>query len=171
MADKVITDFIRALRSADIRVSTGESIDAARAVRLIGYDDRAKLADTLRCVLAKSPEEKATHDRLFDLYFSRALDTASKSVSNAAPGDTETDTTSEDMLSLIESADEAKITIALEKAGQEAEIQDIEFSTQVSFFAQKMMKSMGLERLETKMMDAFRRQTDEGEGEAEKLIE
>ena len=171
MADKVITDFIRALRSADIRVSIGESIDAARAVRLIGYADRAKLADTLRCVLAKSPEEKATHDRLFDLYFSRALDTASKSVSNAAPGDTETDTTSDDMLSLIESGDEAKITIALAKAGQEAEIQDIEFSTQVSFFAQKMMKSMGLERLDTKMMDAFRRLTDEGEGEAEKLIE
>ena len=71
MAEQVLTDFIRALRSADVRVSTGEAIDAAEAVKLIGYADRQRLLDTLRCVLAKSPTEKEAHDRLFDLYFSR----------------------------------------------------------------------------------------------------
>ena len=71
MAEHILTDFIRALRSADVRVSTGETIDAAKAVSMIGYSDRDRLSNTLRCVLAKSPEEKATHDRLFDLYFAR----------------------------------------------------------------------------------------------------
>ena len=71
MAEQVLTDFIRALRSADVRVSTGEAIDAAEAVKLIGYSDRQRLLDTLRCVLAKSPAEKLAHDRLYDLYFSR----------------------------------------------------------------------------------------------------
>ena len=52
MAEQVLTDFIRALRSADVRVSTGEAIDAAEAVKLIGYADRQRLSDTLRCVLA-----------------------------------------------------------------------------------------------------------------------
>ncbi|MEO1101019.1 MAG: VWA domain-containing protein [Pseudomonadota bacterium] len=169
MAEQVLTDFIRALRSADVRVSTGEAIDAANAVKLMGYADRTRLSDTLRCVLAKSPAEKATHDRLFDLYFSR------KAPETPSP---ETDDSSEDgdeggsdMLDLIESGDETQIAMALEQAGEEAGIAEIRFSTQVPYFAQQMMKAMGVERLEGQMMDAFREKTDEGDERAQELID
>ena len=70
--EKQISNFIRALRSADVRVSTGEALDAARTVAMIGYDDRALMKDSLACVLAKSESEKQVHDRLFELYFSSA---------------------------------------------------------------------------------------------------
>jgi len=175
MAEQVLTDFIRALRSADVRVSTGEAIDAARAVSLIGYQDRTELADTLRCVLAKSPDEKATHDRLFDLYFSRRpLPESSSSLSPEASDNEGAPDASEqapDLLDLAAEGDETQIAIALEKAGQEAGITDIQFSTQIAYYTQQMLKSMGLDRMEAAMMDAFRERTREGEARAEDLIE
>lgn len=171
MAEQVLTDFIRALRSADVRVSTGEAIDAARAVSVIGYEDRQQLADTLRCVLAKSPDEKTTHDRLFDLYFSRQP-VSPPPESSASDDQSESDGDSaSDLLDLVESGDETQIAVAMEQAGQEAQIADIRFSTQISYYTQQMMKSLGLERLEAQMMDAFRERTAEGEARAEDLID
>ena len=64
--DRQITSFIRALRASDVRVSTGEALDATRAVSVTGYSDRTLMKDALRCTLAKSPEEKITFDDLFD---------------------------------------------------------------------------------------------------------
>ncbi len=168
MAEQVLTDFIRALRSAEVRVSTSEAIDAVNAVKLIGYGDRTRLADTLRCVLAKSPAEKHAHDRLFELYFSRqtlpedqpAHDSQSRQ-NSAAP----------DLLTLTQSGDEAAIAMALEQAAQDTRLADIRFSTQVPYFAQQMLKAMGLERLEAEMMTAFKQRTAEGDKQAAALIE
>ena len=170
MAEQVLTDFIRALRSADVRVSTGEAIDAAEAVKLIGYADRQRLSDTLRCVLAKSPAEKLAHDRLFDLYFSRQA--IPQSAPESAPVElSDSSDRPGDILDLMQSGDETAIAMAMERAGQEAGLQDIRFSTQISYYAQQMMKSLGVDRLETEMMQAFRERTEDGQAHAEELIE
>ncbi|PKQ04841.1 MAG: VWA containing CoxE family protein [Alphaproteobacteria bacterium HGW-Alphaproteobacteria-11] len=66
---EVLGDFIRALRSADVRVSTSESIDAGRVVGLVGLDDRMTLRDALAQVLAKSEDEKAAFEETFDAFF------------------------------------------------------------------------------------------------------
>ncbi|MBX3493127.1 MAG: VWA domain-containing protein [Parvibaculum sp.] len=66
---EVLGDFIRALRSADVRVSTSESIDAGRVVGLVGLDDRMTLRDALAQVLAKSEDEKAAFEETFDVFF------------------------------------------------------------------------------------------------------
>ncbi|MDJ0921484.1 MAG: VWA domain-containing protein [Henriciella sp.] len=171
MAEQVLTDFIRALRSADVRVSTGESIDAARAVSIIGYEDRERLSDTLRCVLAKSPAEKATHDRLFDLYFSRSQ---TPNTSDSESAETETDQGGDaapDMLSLLESGDETQIAIAMEQAARDVDLADIQFATQVPYYSQQMMKALGVERLESEMMDAFRARSPDGDQRAQDLID
>ena len=42
-----LLDFVRAARSAGVRVSPAETIDAARAVEAVGLDDRERLRDTL----------------------------------------------------------------------------------------------------------------------------
>ena len=170
MAERILTDFIRALRSADVRVSTGEAIDAARAVSVMGYDDREALADTLRCVLAKSPTEKATHDRLFELYFSRRP----SAPNTEAPGtQQESGSASDvpDLMDLIDQPSETELAMAMERAGQVASVEDIRFSTQIPYFAQQMMKAMGVDRLEDKMMQAFGEKTPQGEAEAQRLID
>ncbi|MEM9939574.1 MAG: VWA domain-containing protein [Pseudomonadota bacterium] len=171
MAEQVLTDFIRALRSADVRVSTGEAIDAARAVAMIGYSDRVRLSDTLRCVLAKSPVEKETHDRLFDLYFARSQSSDTSS-SEAADQPTSDDSeTTPDMLSLLENGDETQIAIAMEQAAREVDLADIQFATQVPYYSQQMMKALGVERLESEMMDAFRERSEAGDTRAQELID
>ncbi|OYU79008.1 MAG: VWA containing CoxE family protein, partial [Burkholderiales bacterium PBB5] len=68
--DRVLSGFVRALRSAGAEASTAETIDAARAVALVGYADRASLKASLGVALAKSQGEKLLHDKIFDLYFS-----------------------------------------------------------------------------------------------------
>ncbi|MEL7039970.1 MAG: VWA domain-containing protein [Pseudomonadota bacterium] len=171
MAEQVLTDFIRALRSADVRVSTGEAIDAAQAVKLIGYADRQRLLNTLRCVLAKSPAEKLAHDRLFELYFSRQALPQTPPPDETAPDETDPSEGTDDMLDLLERGDETQIAVAMERAGQAAGLQDIRFSTQISYYAQQMMKALGVERLEGEMMQAFRARTEDGQAQAEALIE
>ena len=66
---EVLGDFIRALRAADIRVSTSESIDAGRVVGIVGLDDRRTLKDALAQVLAKSEDEKTAFGETFDSFF------------------------------------------------------------------------------------------------------
>lgn len=67
---EVLGDFIRALRAADIRVSTSESIDAGNVVGLVGLDDRLTLRNALSQVLAKSEDEKQAFEETFDTFFS-----------------------------------------------------------------------------------------------------
>ena len=68
--DQLLTNFIRALRNADVRISTAETLDAFSAVQLVGYRDRQLLKDSLGLVLPKTADEKAAFDTCFDQFFS-----------------------------------------------------------------------------------------------------
>ena len=132
MSARLLSDFIRALRASDVRVSTGEAIDAAGAMQIVGFKDRTLLRDTLGMVLAKSPDEKEAHDRLFDLFFARDVRERNTASDDQQSGDQSDGGGPEsgaqpDMQSLIESGDEAAIAMALEQAGQEAGLTDIRF--------------------------------------------
>ena len=67
--DRTISNFIRALRNADVRVSTAETLDALGAVELVGYRDKAYLKRSLATVLPKTVDEKDTFDACFDQFF------------------------------------------------------------------------------------------------------
>ena len=67
--ERTLSNFVRALRNADIRVSTAETLDAMSAVDLVGYEDREFLKRSLSLVLPKTPDEKATFDACFDQFF------------------------------------------------------------------------------------------------------
>ncbi len=69
-AGQPLLRFFEAARGAGVRISPAESIDAVRAVRVVGYADRAVLRDTLGLVLAKTPEEKRALAECFELIFS-----------------------------------------------------------------------------------------------------
>ena len=83
--ERTLTRYIRALRSAGAGVSTTEAMDAARTVEVVGWEDRSVLKTALGTVLAKSVEEKAIHEQLFELYFSR--EAAAASASEGQPGE------------------------------------------------------------------------------------
>jgi uncharacterized protein with von Willebrand factor type A (vWA) domain len=68
--DILLTNFIRALRNADVRISTSETLDAFKAAQLVGYADRTLLKNSLALALPKTIDEKAAFDACFDQFFS-----------------------------------------------------------------------------------------------------
>ena len=67
--ESTLTDFVRVLRNAEIRVSPAETMDAARALELVGYADRERVRQVLAATLAKSIDEKALFDECFERFF------------------------------------------------------------------------------------------------------
>ena len=45
--DRTLTNFIRSLRMAEVRISPAETLDAMNTVELVGYKDRAMLKHSL----------------------------------------------------------------------------------------------------------------------------
>jgi uncharacterized protein len=86
--DQLLTQFIGALRNADVRISTAETLDAMGAVELVGYSDRRLLKDSLALVLPKTLDEKAAFDTCFDQFFSFG-DRLSRPPPGAAASDAE----------------------------------------------------------------------------------
>src|SRR5262245_26761372 len=68
--ERTLSNFIRALRNAEVRVSTAETLDAFNAMELVGYRDRAFLKDALSMVLPKTADEKDVYSECFDSFFS-----------------------------------------------------------------------------------------------------
>lgn len=171
--EKQISNFIRALRSAEVRVSTGEALDAARTVAMIGYGDRPLLKDSLACVLAKSESEKEIHDRLFDLYFSRAPARTSAPQEHSGPSESAEDPAdaAERLSQLTQEGNEQALASAIERAAEQAGVNDIRFSTQVAYFSQAMVRAMGGEALQQRLLEALQGRTPQDDAEAERLID
>ena len=66
---QILSDFIRALRAQDVRISPAEAIEAGQALELLGYENREILKQGLSNALAKSVDEKGAFDETFDKYF------------------------------------------------------------------------------------------------------
>ncbi len=67
--DRTLTNFIHALRNAEVRISTAETLDAFNTVELVGYRDRQFLKHSLALVLPKTEAEKEIFDTCFDQFF------------------------------------------------------------------------------------------------------
>lgn len=67
--ETLLTNFIAALRLADVQVSPAETLDALAVLRVIGIHDRARLHDALALTLAKSCAEKERFAACFEMFF------------------------------------------------------------------------------------------------------
>ena len=67
--DATFTHLVTALRNADIRVSTAETLDAFRVLSHVGIRDKTLLRDSLELTLAKSRDEKKRFDETFERFF------------------------------------------------------------------------------------------------------
>ena len=64
-----VVDFVKVLRTADVKVSPAETLDAMEAIDMTGVTDRQFLKNSLSLVLSKTPEEKATFEDCFERFF------------------------------------------------------------------------------------------------------
>ena len=65
-----LVSFVKVLRTADIKVSPAETLDAMETLDIVGLEDREFLKNSLSLVLSKNPEEKEAFDSCFDRFFS-----------------------------------------------------------------------------------------------------
>ncbi|MCO4696622.1 VWA domain-containing protein [Streptomyces sp. RO-S4] len=68
-----LTGLVDALRAHGLRVGTGETVDAARAVEALGLDDRELLREGLAATLLHGAGARPVFDAVFDLYFPRGV--------------------------------------------------------------------------------------------------
>ncbi len=118
--DHTLLGFVRLLRAAGADVSVAETIDAARAMALVGYASRQDLKAALGVSLAKSAEERLIHDQVFERYFGLP----------AAP--------------IGVDAGDLSLDLALARAAAELGVDDIRFSSQISYFTQALVDKLGL---------------------------
>ncbi|OLT46675.1 hypothetical protein BJF85_15655 [Saccharomonospora sp. CUA-673] len=70
-ADRLV-EFVRSLREHGIAVGTGETVDAAAAAELIGFDDREQLREALAASVLRGAAQRPVFDGVFDVYFPAA---------------------------------------------------------------------------------------------------
>ncbi|WP_244328708.1 vWA domain-containing protein [Streptomyces marokkonensis] len=68
-----LTGLVDALRSHGVRIGTGETVDAARAVEVLGLADRELLREGLAATLLRGAAQRPVFDAVFDLYFPRRV--------------------------------------------------------------------------------------------------
>ncbi|MFD5909750.1 VWA domain-containing protein [Streptomyces massasporeus] len=68
-----LTSLVGALRAHGMRIGTGESVDAARAVGELGLADRELLREGLAATLLHGQGQRQVFDPVFDLYFPRGV--------------------------------------------------------------------------------------------------
>jgi uncharacterized protein with von Willebrand factor type A (vWA) domain len=167
-----LEQFFRALRSADVRVSPAEAIDASRAVAVTGFADRMLFKDALCATLAKSADEVVRFDTVFETFFSR--DAVSMPPPSASPqGEpSEADmqaTESSPLAQAVLSGDNATIQQTMEEAARRAGVADIRLTTQRSRLTRRLLEEMGLEEIERIIANA--RRYPEQHGLADRLDE
>lgn len=67
--DRIVTGFVRALRASGVAVPTGSAIQFARALGLVGLDDRDRVYWAGRATLLCRPDDTAAFDRVFAWYW------------------------------------------------------------------------------------------------------
>ena len=157
--------FFRAARGAGVHVSPAESIDAMRAVKQVGFSDRAIMRDALLLTLAKSQDEKLALGDCFDLFFSQPEpreDQPEADDNNDASQDSDQSPSSSSaseagegqppeglgpLAQMLLSQDRNAIAAAIASASGAASLSDIRYSTQRGIFSSRILDAMGLQRL------------------------
>ncbi|MCF8083090.1 MAG: VWA domain-containing protein [Deltaproteobacteria bacterium] len=145
--EQVIHHLMTALRSAGVRISPSEGLDALAAVRLVGYGHRQVLKDALGATLAKSHHDKQRFDACFDRFFSpdSLSDTPSAS---ASPPLREHESEVSALSQMLLAGDTIGLSMAMREAAQHADITKMWFFTQKQLYVNRILTAMGVEDLD-----------------------
>lgn len=145
---KVLGDFVRALRAHDVEVSPAEAIDAAQVMQAVGFDDRSLLRDGLCVALAKSERDVVRFEACFDAFFER---TPPSRPSQPSEND-----------SLLTDDDPAALAAAMEAAAEAIGAGEIRITTQRNLMTRRLLDEMGLRALEGRISQLERDGDAEG---------
>ncbi len=184
--DGALAGYVRALRAAGAEASTAETLDAARAVALLGYASRSDLKTALGVALAKSEEDKAIHDQVFELFFAATAAAVSPEAGQASGHATDSGAATEprvtgdpavdQLLSWAEAArpgapaDAAQdLHRALGRAAELAGVDGIRFQTQTAHLTGRMLQQLGMAALDARLLQRMDDASPEAAAEARLL--
>ena len=165
--EKVLTDFVKALRNSNVRVSPAETIDAVTVVNNVGYEDKELLKRTLSIVLPKTPDEKKKFEVCFDDFFADEIKQQIPLDTNQLNdiGDVESDLAKK----LLEGS-QGDLMLSIADAAEAAEIREIKYFTQRSVFTRRILEKMGIGKLEDELMQLGSSREDELPSELEQEL-
>ncbi len=172
--DRTFTNFLAALRGAEVRVSVAETLDALETAELVGWQDRAMLKDALSLALAKTEEEKQAFDACFDHFFRSDSFRGAENREDADGEEGEDGATPEipdhPLVQMLMDQDDAALAVAMQEAARDVGVENIKYFTQRGLYTQRILQAMGVEAVDAAIgaMDA---QGGEGGGGGGKLRE
>lgn len=157
--EQALTGYVRALRAAGAATSTAETLDAVRAVSVLGWSDRDALKAALGAALAKSIDEKRLHDALFELYFAPASPVPTSAPASAPAIEPAMPTSADAVDSLLalaaSSANPAGpsdlLQAAIARAAQAEQVDQIRFSSQIPYLTNRVLQAMGIAALQARL--------------------
>ena len=160
---QTIEDFFKAVRAADIEISVADAIEASNTIKLVGFHSRSLLKDALSVTLAKTADEEETLEECFDQFFSfEAFQQGGDDLTTAdelleqqddgeqdapAGGDTQEYDGESKLAKMLLNNEKAELAKGMKEAARELNMTDIWFFTQKGIYTQKIMKQMGVEKL------------------------
>ena len=161
--ESALTGFVRVLRNAELRVSPAETLDAARALELVGYADRERLRETLSATLAKTIPEKALFDECFARFFAwqtpdGAAEEAPSTSSESAPAQSGAPSGTSlagafsgdvsELSTLLLQGDATRIALAIDAAGRASGIERMQMFTQRGLYGRRLLETLGWQQLQ-----------------------
>ncbi len=176
---KVLGDFIHALRHEGLPISPSETLDALNAARLVGLENPLQLKSALAKTLAKSLEHETQLGILFDRFFSlkdsENIDpqaagtddsladsepdqsTDQVAIQQEQPASTDSNTAQESLQSALAqqlmSDDQSGLEIAISAAAQEAGSAKMQIFTQKPVVSLRIMQSLGDSQLSKELSE------------------
>ncbi|MEC7865990.1 MAG: VWA domain-containing protein [Pseudomonadota bacterium] len=148
--DRVLTDFVKTLRNANIQVSPAETLDAMEVIEKIGYSNREILKNSLSFALPKTLQEKEKFDLCFETFFDNQLSQKNELHRQKQTLKSDKQVNSELAHQLLEN-NQSEIQLSISKAAEKAELKEIKYFTQRAVFSRKILEIMGVGGLEEEL--------------------
>ena len=142
--ERTFTNFLAALRGADVRISVAETLDAMETFELIGFNERETLKDALGMALAKTGGEKEVFDHTFDRFFKfESFKGGGETREGSGPNDLDPN-----LKRMLEEQDRAGLALAMQEAAKQINVENIRFFTQRGLYTQRILQAMGIEEVD-----------------------
>ena len=148
---------VNALRNADIRVSTAETLDAFAVLSHVGIRDKTLLRDALELTLAKTVDEKERFDETFERFFDQlafrvpAKRAMLRDVDREEIIETLRTTTSTDVVDTVESAldnDRDRLAMLVQQAASRLNLGSIRTLREKSYYVDRIAEALSVRELD-----------------------
>ena len=155
--DATFALLVNALRNADIRVSTAETLDAFAVLSHVGIRDKTLLRDALELTLAKTVDEKERFDETFERFFDQlafrvpAKRAMLRDVDREEIIETLRTTTSTDVVATVESAldnDRDRLAMLVQQAASRLNLGSIRTLREKAYYVDRIAEALSVRELD-----------------------